>query len=387
MYGYQSSSANLFYSNLRGATWNGKWYPDQQDYLAIGSPFPAGTQQQILGSVSLLAGSVGDPPDSPCINCTFTGAKEAAVQLLVRAKVGSTNVIQRVEFSYGTSLGLWRVAGVTYGTSVQDVFVYPYSVQECYSNAPANWDLRQYMAPNWKEGSTAKGVTLWSDALVPQNRDIPIVNCDDMGGSETNTTQGDPNDPDALRIRQGYWTLVGVILGSPPFAQNGYAAFADYQDFSNVNYGQDNDTTVEQTETRSNSVFVSAGGEIHAGLENVVGIGATFDESSKHAWESASGSTTTQQVKRTDLMGTQNSACTELGKWGWALFEAPIMIYQDWKAYAYDYSASSGCGTSLNQDLHTIKVRGLPARPASRPWPLISSWRIREARTTNTLGS
>ena len=354
VYGYQSSSANLFYSDLWSATWNGKWYPDQQDYFAAGSPFTPANSQQILGGVSLLPGTACNAPLTGTLCGDSWGAREAAVQLFARAKVGSTNVIQRIEFTYGTSLGLWRVAPTTYGNAVTAFVIYPSSAQQCYPNAPTSWDLRQYININWYEGSNGHYGRLWSDALVPQNRDIPIVNCGDMGGSETNTTQG---DFDALSIRQGYWTLVGVILGSPQFAQNGYTAFSDYQNFSNVNYGQDINTGVEQTQSMSHSVFVSTGMEVHAGLENVIGIGASFDVSSKHAWESSNGDTTTQQVKRTDLMGTQNSACTELGKWGWALFEAPIMIYQDWKAYAWDYGQISGLGTALNQDLHTIKIK------------------------------
>ena len=62
--------------------------------------------------------------------------------------------------------------------------------------------------------------------------------------------------------------------------------------------------------------MVSAGTEVHAGVEGVAGVAVSVDMSYKHAWESSNGNTVTKQLTRTDLMGTQDAACRDLGKWG-----------------------------------------------------------------------
>lgn len=355
VYGLQlEATSTLYHINaIWGATWNGKWGTDKR-YFEVGSPFPSGTRQYIGGTVSLTPGTA---------SFSGWGAKEAAVQLFLKNKVGSTDKVQHIEFTYGTSLGQWRVDPTAYGSGVSDLNVFLNSQQECTWFLPAYWDLRQQLYINWTESGDKHVIVEPSDALAPQNRDIPILNCGDPGGAETNAAEADPNDPSVLATRQHYWTLVGVILGSPPFAQNGYTLFSDLQNFSNVNYGLDSSNAVDETHSMSNAFFASSGTEVHAGLNESTGVKVSLDMSYKHAWESSHGSSVSKQLKVTRLQGTQASACTELGRWGWALFMAPRFIYQDWKAYAYDYSPLFGTGSPLNVDMHTINVKDVPDNP------------------------
>jgi hypothetical protein len=362
----QATSTLYHYNALWGATWNGKWGTGQ-DYFAVGSPFPSGTLQYIGGTVSLTPGTA---------SFSGWGAKEAAVQLFLKNKIGSTDKVQHIEFTYGTTLGQWRVDPTTYGSSISDLFVFLNSQQECTWFLPAFWALRQQIFINWEQSGDRHAYVEPSDALTPQNRDVPILACGDPGGSETTTTEADPDDPSVLATRQHYWTLVGVILGSPPFAQNGYTAFSDYQNFSNVNFGQDSSSTVEQTNSMSNSLMVSQSTEVHAGLSETNGVGASLDLSYKHTWETANGDTVSKDLKVTRLMGTQASACTEMGRWGWALFMAPTLVYQDWKAYGYDYSPITGTGSPLNVDLHTIKVKDIPDNPDASFAPVVVNFEL-----------
>lgn len=368
VYGLQAEATSTIYhyNAIWGATWNGKWGTGQ-DYFSVGSPFPAGTRQYIAGTVSLTAGTA---------SFGGWGAKEAAVQLFLKNQVGSTDKVQHIEFTYGNTRGQWRVDPTAYGSSITDLLVFVNSRQECFWLLPTYWDLRQEIYINWAQSGSQQWMSEPSDALTPQNRDVPILACGDPGGSETTTTEADPNDPSVLETRQHYWTLVGVILGSPPFAQNGYTAFAEYQNFSNVNFGQDSSNTVEQTNSMSNAVMVSQSTEIHAGLSETNGVGVSVDMSYKHAWESANGDSVSKNLKVTRLMGTQASACTELGRWGWALFMAPTLVYQDWKAYAYDYDHMTGTGSPLNVDLHTIKVKDVPDNPDASFAPMIASFEL-----------
>lgn len=355
VYGLQAEATSTVYhiNAIWGATWNGKWGADQR-YFDVGSPFPSGTRQYIGGTVSLTPGTA---------SFSGWGAKEAAVQLFLKNKVGSTDKVQHIEFTYGTSLGLWRVDPTAYGSNITDLNVFLNSQQECFSFLPAYWDLRQQVYINWIQSGDHHAIVEPSDALAPQTRNIPILNCGDPGGAETDTAEADPNDLSVLATRQHYWTLVGVILGAPPFAQNGYTLFSDLQNFANVNYGLDNSHTVDQTQSMSNAIFASSSTEVHAGLNESTGVKVSLDLSYKHAWESSHGTAVSKQLKVTRLMGTQASSCTELGKWGWALFMAPRFIYQDWKAYAYDYSTLYGTGSPLNVDMHTLNVKDVPDNP------------------------
>lgn len=352
VYGLQTQATSTVYhiNAIWGATWNGKWGTDK-DYYPVGSPYPSQTLQYIGGTVSLTTGTA---------SFNNWGAKEPAVQLFLKNKVGSTDKIQHIEFTYGSTRGQWRIDPTTYGSSITDLMVFISTAQECFWLLPSYWDQRQLIYMNWEESGDKHTHNELSDALSPQNRDVPIQKCGDPGGSETNTLEGDPNDSSVLSTRQHYWTLIGVVLGSPPFAQNGYTAFADYQAFSNVNFGLDSTKTVEQTSSMSNAVMVSQTTEVHAGLENVAGVGVSLDMSYKHAWEKANGSTVSKNLHVTRLMGTQASSCTELGRWGWAIFMAPTLSYQNWKSYAYDYDHMTGVGSPLSVDLHTIKVKDVP---------------------------
>jgi hypothetical protein len=342
------------YAELLSGTWDG----DPLHGLAnVSTIFTATT----YGRVSLIPGTLrSQTPD--------WGMKSHVVQLFHTATSSLGGLVRHLEFNYSYMDGIfrqeWRSEEHTYATYAQDLFVFPYFSIEC--TTPATQDLRQYIAVNyWKMYTGAHDKTTFlSDALVPQYNDIPLNKCGDLGGTPTDTITNDPHDPSAVEVRRHYWTLVGVILGSPPFALNEYTATADYKDFSYVLYGTDDSNTVNNDFSMSHALLLSTGLEIRAGL-GPLKTKTTFDFSYKGAFQYAHGSSTTHTIQTHTTFGTPNSAYNNLGRWGWALFNGPILVTQDFDAFAYDYDPNTGVGTRLDQTLHAITQNGASLQAAS----------------------
>lgn len=372
VYGEQSATGNT-YSSLLGGVWDGNPAHGLADVQLISSSPSFGRASLIMGtatSMELLQAGYGD-----------WGMKAPVVQLFANAKpASSTNAAKTIkhwEYHYynywGEWEGTWRYDPLggypASARTVDQLLVFPEYFTECFESNDAfapYQDLRQNITVNWLDNGSRRYMSFRSDALVPQNKDpntdLPMTRCGEFGGTSTDTTTG---DPDVFRVRQHYWTLVGVILGSPPFALNGYTATADLSPFSNVIYGVDESRAVDHGHSMNNALMLSVGGEVRAGVKGVVAAKLSFDLGYKHSWMHNFGDVSSQTVKEAHTFGTSQSAYSEHGKWGWALFNAPTLVLQNWKAYAYNYDASTGVGVDLNQTLHTIRENGVAVKLAN----------------------
>lgn len=267
--------------------------------------------------------------------------------------------LRRLEYSYGTAGGQWTVdpavfvpnGGYGYGT----IRAFPWFIQECTAE---NNVQRQYLVVNALgdevSAKAKQSLPFTSDAMVPQNTDIPL-NCNSSGGTGTDTG----TDPEDVTLRK-YWTLVGVVMGSPPFAVNNAQDF-EIAPLSNVTYGQSETAEVSNSQETANTVMVSAGLTVQAGLQHVFGVKDQVDASYKHAWESANETSTKSTVSYGFTLGTENAStdpndADQIGAMGWAIFHVPTFVVQDYALYAYDYDVGTMSGTPTGQDIHTTQV-------------------------------
>jgi hypothetical protein len=183
-----------------------------------------------------------------------------------------------------------------------------------------------------------------SDWMVPQNND-PSYGWAGTPAATTNAANGSD--------MQKLWTLTGVILGPPPFPMNGAStACADAADaLAWVDYGKDTSTTVTTTSTSSSTLSVAINNTIRAGIGQY-----SLNLSYAHAWTSSHGKSQTVSVSQDFQFGPCSEQVGNQGTHGWAIFNAPTLITQRYKLYAYDYDQSSGQGTYLNQDLYATAL-------------------------------
>jgi len=190
----------------------------------------------------------------------------------------------------------------------------------------------------------------------------------EWGGAATDTFAGGTSgDPDSMKTLQGYWNLIGVVQGSPPFAVNG-AEPSSWDALSNVAFGTSTSTEVKSTNDQENSFLQSASAKLEIGLRRKDPekegsfLEPQLSQSYGHGWLSSKGKTTKSTVGIELEFGTDPAPSdpSALGTSGWAIFTAPTLIAQDFRLYAYDFSISSGSGTSLGQDAHTVSVYETP---------------------------
>lgn len=361
VYGRQTAAGNS-YSQLLSGLWDGNAGSGLSLVQSI-SDVPS------IGRASLTSGTA----DSPDLN--GWGQKVPVVQLFENIKptfpLHAAGLIKHWENFYYYYWGTlvtgpsWHADTLTYpayGSTVDRLFVFPQYAAECIDDARAPFqDLRQWIQVTWQDIGVPKQLSFKSDALAPrsaENQVMQLTKCGEYGGTSTDTTAGDPIDPKVLQTRRHYWTLVGVILGTAPFSLNQYTVSSDFNNFSNVVWGTDDSHQVSTDTTSSDAVVASASGEVHGGIKGVFKASASFDWSFKKAWINNFGDSSTQTIKRLENFGTKNSAYSELGKWGWALFSAPTLITQNWEAYAYDYDPATGSGHDLDETLTTFQQDG-----------------------------
>jgi hypothetical protein len=181
-----------------------------------------------------------------------------------------------------------------------------------------------------------------SDWMVPQYSD------NNYAGMATNTATG------ADTQLQNLWTLVGVVLGPPPFAMNGATtACATSSDrFSWVSYGKDVTSSVTTTSTQKSTISVAVEEKVKGGLGQI-----TLDESYAHAWTSSHGTTHIVTVSQ----NYQFDTCAEInnqGAYGWAIFDAPTLMTQLFQLYAYDNA------TYLNRDIYATSTGAMVRQTA-----------------------
>ncbi len=361
-----------WYASLYATTWNGQFGAASVlngQYIEIGETNGSTYFNQTLG---LFAGTASpafapQPGNYPTGTPQFSaGAKAPALQLFLGASsvFSTTNetwlAVRRLEYTYSKSGGQWRVDPAVFvpngGYGYNSIRAFPWFTSECTAE---NNIQRQHLVINTTNDipkNAKQNIYFTSDALVPQNTDIPL-NCHSTGGTATNTGDGDSDQMATLRK---YWTLVGMVMGSPPFAVNNAQDF-EIAPLSNVTYGQSQTSEVSNSQETENSVMVSAGITVQAGIEHVFGVKDQVDSSYKHAWESANEKSTTSTLSYGFTLGTENAStdpndADQIGTMGWAIFHVPTIVVQDYALYAYDYDVSAMSGTALNQDIHTTQV-------------------------------
>jgi len=180
-----------------------------------------------------------------------------------------------------------------------------------------------------------------SDWMVPQHSD------NNWMGKETVTSTATSDSSDDKKLR-ALWSLVGVVLGPPPFALNG----ADNADgLSNVQYGIDRSHSIETEQTTTQTLSVAMDNKISAGFGEF-----NLDLSYAHAWTHSHGATHTVDVSTYYTFGPDSETPPNQGIHGWAIFNAPTLLTQQYKVYAYDYDHSTGSGTYLDQDVYATSI-------------------------------
>ena len=188
-----------------------------------------------------------------------------------------------------------------------------------------------------------------SDWMVPQNND-PTYGWVGTPTATANAT----GDTDQAKMLRSLWTLVGFVLGPPPFALNGAT---DGSGLSQVQYGIDLSQSVSTTETSSRTLSVAMNNKIKGGLGQV-----TLDLSYAHAWNASHQTGQSVEVSTYYNFGPAEETPPDQGLHGWAIFNAPTFVTQQNKVYAYDYDQSTGQGTYLNQDVYATSLGAVVPR-------------------------
>jgi len=185
-----------------------------------------------------------------------------------------------------------------------------------------------------------------SDYLVPQHND-PVYG---WGGTPTSTSvaTGDDERDQALR---SLWSLVGIVLGPPPFTFNGAT---DASNLSIVNYGTSKTNSVTTTQATTRTISVSSETTIKAGLAE-----SQLDLSYAHAWTHSHGTSHSAEVSTFYGFGPINETYPDQGIHGWAIFNAPTLLTQWYKLYAWSYdpdNPDSDQNVYLNQDMYVTTL-------------------------------
>ena len=365
--GYSGDVSNI-YNTLDTELWNGKFGSDSQVYgmgVSLG--------ELVYGHAALFQGTFAGG------NSFSAGAKAPVIQLFVNSAASDgPGEVRRAEWTYSATGGSWSVDPhkLTHD-SIDNLISFPWYTTECYpasESTVVDHIQRQTLVINYYQCTSSKcsdhewkSMAFTSDAMVPQDKDVAIT-CGSWGGSGTDT--GSSTDPADMATLRKYWSLVGVVLGSPPFAVNGLDDY-EIENISNVQYGQDQGVQVQHAQEWENSVLFSAGLQVHAGFfDGLLKIEDQLDLGYKHAWQTAHEDTSSSSIGFDIEMGTVASNpdnLEDLGRFGWAIFNVPTVIVQDYALYAYDYSVQTMSGTYLNQDLHSTQVLpdGLSVLPFS----------------------
>ncbi len=380
-YGYISGQ-HYYYDHLDVVDWNGKFGADSQAHNFNGTNDsglydPSGHWR---GRVSLSVGTkakgnAGDNED------LAAGALAPTVQLFGQSgeqfTTSNHNPARHAEYVYTSIAGgwgtwTWDSTRVKYFDHVNpSLMVYPWSEFKCNATYPARQAVRQYMVllGGFKWGLGESPFAFGSDFLVPQHHDlVPACTFVDTDGNTKPTPPPAGIENVTESISRKYWTLVGVILGSPPFSRQGITQETDpmLTDLSGVEFNKSTSTTTETTSEMENTLSVSVGRKITAGLFDMFNFSKSFDATYKHTWEKESGTKSSVTVEISDELGTGRENLDVLGTRGWALFSAPHVYVQNSTVYGYDYRYDASVGgtllidrnTGYQLDLQTVSVSG-----------------------------
>lgn len=353
---------------LYAAIWNGKFgSASSLSWVQLDS---ANTHSWCNAALFLGTAAAASP---------FHAGQKAKPAVQVFANRPNGGGVYRWEYAYDAAGGAWSGpdSGV-WAPSYYHLYVFPWYPVEC-DTAGDYWIQRQHLVLNaiedraeGGESGSSHAVNVVSDAMIPINKSGQHITCNTSWGGTSTDTGASTSDPDELATWEKYWSLLGVILGSPPFALNGWEGF-ELEPFSNIEVGAESSTDVSYSEKRDRTLTFSSGLTVTEGLEK---LGAEFkneiDVGYKYGWESGHESSQSFTTHFGKTFGTENANVDDpesLGRFGWAIFNIPKMLVQDYAIYAYDFNVNgphpqrpgdptdpNQNGTYLNQDLHSVEV-------------------------------
>ncbi len=351
-YGYIASSQN-YWDYVSQTTWNGK-FGGESDFGGLAKVW----NLWLDGNFSLQTGTMG----------AFQGAPGGDLVPSVQAfgVTGSSSNLRFQGWVLPASGPATQPASHTFGSGVSDIWTYPWLVDVCdTSTTPPHQARRQYLVVQYTTGGSATALGAPSDFLVPpeptgDDSDLPSYACGLWGGSVTDT--GNQDDPEDAATYRKYWSLYGVVLGSPPFAINEIEDDYGIEQLSNVVYGQESGTMVGHQESRESQWMFSAGAEVRAGLKKgpiEVETEVRADIGYQHLLTSEQETTTTTTSGWAATLGTKAQKTLRgdaLGRFGWGIFGIPEITVQDFRVYGWDYDVKTQTGTYLNQDVHLVDI-------------------------------
>lgn len=387
VYGYISGQ-HYNYDHLDAVDWNGKFGAESQAKVFNGTNDsglydPSGHWR---GRVSLTVGTKakGNAGDNEEL---AAGALVPAVQLFGQSgeqfTTSNHNPARHAEYVYttianGWGTWTWDSTRVKYFNHVNpSLMVYPWSDFQCDSSYVDRQGMRQYMVLlggyNW--WLTETPFAFASDFLVPQHERNTACTYVDPADGKTKAMPPPAGIENNTETYRNYWTLVGVILGSPPFSKNGATNTNILDKLSDVSLSQDSTQSVETTSEMENSLSVSVGHKITAGILDMLNFSKSFDASYKHTWEKQSGTTSSVALSIEHTYGSSTATEAAIGTVGWLVISAPHVYVQDWTVYGYDRKHNSSIGgTALSfvpgldctlpssgcLDLQTVSTKGTP---------------------------
>jgi hypothetical protein len=262
------------------------------------------------------------------------GAKAPCVQFYGMTAKGADGQHQG-RWEYNLATGDWAFFDITRVGEIQQLDAYPW-----FDTIDSDGSMKMSHVVFY-EPTTADVVT----AAAPSDYMIPQYNDPTYGWAGLPTATANATGTEL----QNLWTLVGVVLGPPPFPMNGATEACNTAEdaLAWVDYGNDSSTTVTTTSTSSSTISVASETKIKGGIGQF-----TLDLSYAHAWTHSHGTSQTVSVSQDFQFGPCSEPQGSQGTYGWAIFNAPTLITQQYKLYAYDYTPSTGHGTYLDQDIY-----------------------------------
>ena len=217
----------------------------------------------------LLLGTAGSP---------FSGALAPCVQFYGLTNMGDDGEHQG-RWEYNLTNQTWTFDDMSQQNVVLYMTTFPSFTSPDSNGVMTSFHIAEIF------GTSDQFVQIQSDDMVPQNNDPTC------GWAGTPT----PTDDKAGTELQNLWTLVGVVLGPPPYAMNGAtdACTSPGAQLSWVDYGKDTSTTVSTTSTSESTITVASDSKIKGGLGNL-----SLDLSYAHGWTSSHGTSTTVSVSQ-----------------------------------------------------------------------------------------
>jgi hypothetical protein len=258
------------------------------------------------------------------------GAKAPCIQFYAATAQGQDGYHQG-RWEYNVAAETWSFNDITVsGATAIEVWPWYETTDQ------TTFTMRQSHIVSYWVGSSQTNFANPSDWMIPQNNDPSYG----WQGSPTPTAGATTSDLQAL------WTLVGVVLGPPPFAMNGASnACPSGVGFSWVDYGKDTSTTVTTTSTASSTVSVAVNNSVKAGFGEF-----SLDLSYAHGWTSSHQNSHAVSVSEDFQFGPCSEQTGSQGTHGWVIFNAPTLVTQWYKLYAYDKE------NYLNEDIYATAL-------------------------------